>query len=179
MVYDDRVQFLILGLLLQGPLSGYELRKQFTAGISLFYAASLGSIQRALGQLEAQGWVARRESLVSGRRRHDYSITASGREAWRDWMLAPIAGSDAEQTALAKVYLLGSLTPGDRASSIDQLRRRAETDLGRLVALRAEIDVTAVPPQLRETARFRLATLDYGIRAHELMVRWLNELEFS
>ena len=94
-------------------------------------------------------------------------------------MRAPIAGSDAEQTALAKVYLLGSLTPGDRASSIDQLRRRAETDLGRLVALRAEIDVTAVPPQLRETARFRLATLDYGIRAHELMVRWLNELEFS
>lgn len=173
------MQFLILGLLLQGPLSGYELRKHFTAGISLFYSASLGSIQRALGQLEAQGWVARQESFVSGRRRHDYSITASGREAWRDWMLAPITGSDAEQTALAKVYLLGSLTPGDRARSIDQLRSRAEGDLGRLVALRAEIDVTAVPPQLRETARFRLATLDYGIRAHELMVRWLNELEFS
>lgn len=171
------MQFLILGLLLHGPLSGYGLRKQFAAGISLFYSASLGGIQRSLGLLEARGWVTKQESADSRRPRHLYVITESGREVWRDWMLAPITESDAEQVALAKVYLLGSLPPENRGESIDLLRHRAAADLDRLARLRAEIDVTRVPEELKETVRFRLATLDYGIRAHELMVRWLSELE--
>jgi DNA-binding PadR family transcriptional regulator len=171
------VQFLILGLLLHGPLSGYGLRKQFTAGISLFYSASLGGIQRSLALLDARGWVARQASADSGRSRYLYSITDSGREAWRDWMLSPITESNAEQTALAKVYLLDSLPTEDRGDCIDLLCRRAASDLNRLARLRAEIDVAHAPKQLEEAARFRLATLDYGIRAHELMVRWLGELE--
>ena len=171
------MQFLILGLLLHGPLSGYEVRKRFTAGISLFYSASLGSIQRALGVLESRGWATKQESAGSVRPRHLYSITESGRAAWRDWMLSPITESDAEQTALAKVYLLGSMAPDDRAEALTLLRRRAAADLERLVALRTDLDTTPVPEQLRDVARFRLATLDYGIRAHELMERWLDELE--
>lgn len=171
------MQFLLLGLLLQGPLSAYELRKRFTAGISLFYAASLGNIQRALGALDSQGWVTKDETAHSGRPKHLYSITESGRMAWRDWMLSPITDTDAEQTALAKVYLLGSMQPEDRDECVRLLRRRAEADLERLTTLRTEFDGRQVPEQLHEVARYRLATLDYGIRAHELMAQWLYELE--
>lgn len=173
------MQFLILGLLLTGPLSGYELRKQFTAGISLFYSASLGSIQRALGALESQGLVTKQESTDSGRPKHLYSLTESGHEAWHEWMLSPITESDAEQTALAKVYLLGSLPADDRDAAVALLRGRAATDLERLTALRTEVHATRVPEQLQDVARFRLATLDYGIRSHELFARWLDELEPS
>ena len=178
-VYGVCMQFLILGLLLYGPLSGYEIRKQFTGGISLFYSASLGSIQRALGVLDSQGWVTKEESVGTGRPRHLHSITELGRQAWRDWMLSPITESDAEQTALSKVYVLGSMPPEDHAECIMLLRRRARVDFERLVELRAEIDATPAPEQLRDVARFRLATLDYGIRAHDLMGRWLSELESS
>ncbi len=173
------MQFLILGLLLSGPLSAYETRKQFSGGISLFYSASLGSIQRALGVLDSQGWVTREESGGTGRPRHLYFITESGREAWRDWMLSPITESDAEQIALSKVYLLGNMAPEDRVEAIMLLRRRAAADLERLVELRVEIDATPASEQLGDVARFRLATLDYGIRAHDLMGRWLSELESS
>lgn len=173
------MQFLILGLLLQGPLSAYELRKRFTAGISLFYSASLGSIQRALETLDSQGWATKQALNGPGRPKHPYAVTASGREAWRDWMLSPITESDAEQRTLAKVYLLGSMPPEDRAEVVAVLRRRTATDLDRLTALRIEIDATPTPEPYRNVARFRLATLDYGIRAHELMARWLDELEIT
>ena len=53
--FSDLMRFLILGILLDGPLSLYDMRKQFAAGISLFYTASSGSIQRALGQLARMG----------------------------------------------------------------------------------------------------------------------------
>ena len=94
-------------------------------------------------------------------------------------MLSTITESDAEQTALSKVYLLGSMPPEDHAECIMLLRRRARVDFERLVELRAEIDATPAPEQLRDVVRFRLATLDYGIRAHDLMGRWLSELESS
>lgn len=171
------MQFLILGLLIHGPLSAYELRKRFTAGISLFYSASLGSIQRALGVLDAQGWATRQVVSGSGRPKHLYAITESGRAAWRDWMLSPITESDAEQVGLAKVYLLGSMPPEDRAEVVTLLRRRTTADLERLTALRTEIAAAPVPELFHDVARFRRATLDYGIRAHELMARWLDELE--
>ena len=171
------MQFLILGLLLHGPLSAYDLRKRFTAGISLFYSASLGSIQRALGALEAQGWVTTEVVTGPGRRKHLHTVTESGRNAWREWMVSPISESDAEQVALAKVYLLGSMPPEDRDEVIGALRRRAGADLDRLTSLRAEIDAQTVPEQFRDVMRFRQATLDYGIRSHELMTRWLDELE--
>lgn len=113
----------------------------------------------------------------SGRPKHLYSITESGHETWRGWMLSPITDSDAEQITLAKVYLLGSMPSENRVESLALLRRRADADLERLTVLRAGIHVAPVREQEQDVARYRLATLDYGIRAHELMVRWLDELE--
>lgn len=55
--YILAMRFVILGLLLSGPLSLYDVHKHFTGSISLFYAASFGSIQRALKQAHAEGWV--------------------------------------------------------------------------------------------------------------------------
>ncbi len=50
------MQQVILGLLiLHGPLSLYAVQRQFQQGVSLFYSASFGSIQRALKQLAEQG----------------------------------------------------------------------------------------------------------------------------
>ncbi|MBM9464993.1 helix-turn-helix transcriptional regulator [Aeromicrobium sp. YIM 150415] len=173
------MQFLILGLLLDGPLSLYDVRKRFAAGISLFYAASFGSIQRALGQVESKGWVTRVDADDSRRRKKLYVIEDSGRRAWREWMLSPITGSDPEPTMLAKVYLLGSLPAADRGDCLRMLRERIAADADRLVSLAAELDETEIPDDVREVYGYRRATLDHGIRAQALTARWLDELETS
>lgn len=77
------------------------------------------------------------------------------------------------------MYLLGSMPPEDRAEVVTLLRRRTTTDLERLTALRIEIDATPIPELFRDIARFRRATLDYEVRAHELLACWLDELEFT
>ncbi|MFD2757608.1 PadR family transcriptional regulator [Gulosibacter faecalis] len=173
------MRFVLLGLLLQRPCSAYELRKQFTTGISLFYSASLGSIQRALEVLEAKGLVEKHRSTDTGRPKNLYVITGPGREAWREWMRSPITESDVEQVTLAKIYLLGSMPREEQEGVLTVIRGRVTTDLERLVRLREEIHATTVPEQHRQTAHYRLATLDYGVRAHELMADWLDELRTS
>ncbi|WP_171013082.1 PadR family transcriptional regulator [Microbacterium sp. 2FI] len=171
------MQYVILGLLLAGPLSLYDLHKQFGQGVSLFYSASFGSLQRALQHLVAQGLVTVSEASEGRRGRKLHTITDDGRAAWREWMLAPTTGADAETTMLAKVFLTGSLTdPADRAAVIARLRERVSADLDGLTGAAASIDAQSIPAEYAAMFAFQRATLDYGIRAHELAARWLDEL---
>lgn len=167
---------LILGLLLDGPHSLYDVHKRFTGGISLFYAASFGSIQRALRQLDDHGWVTVENAADSRRRKKLYTVTYRGRQAWDEWMRAPITGADSEPMMLAKVYLLGQIPVGERDECLATIRARVVEDADALAALSETLDDAPVPDDLRENYRYQRATLDYGIRSQSLMLEWLDEL---
>lgn len=174
------MQFVILGLLLGGPLSLYDVRKRFSAGISLFYSASFGGIQRALGQLIESGAITVADSPGDPRGKKLYSTTSLGVERWRAWMLEEIpAGADAETLILAKVFLLGRLDdPRDRQVVLARARSRAVTSLDDLREVATEVDMASVdlPEEVRMIAQFQRSTLDYGLRAHVLTVTWIDEL---
>ncbi len=170
------MQHVILGLLLvHGPLTLYAVQRQFTAGVSLFYSASFGSIQRALRQLVDRGLV---DVASPGERgQKPYSITADGEREWREWMRHPITGSDAETTALAKVFFLGAVDTAERAAVLSTIRERITADLAELDGTAEGIDRVDVPAEFADLLRFQRATLDYGIRAHRLALEWVAELE--
>jgi len=172
------VQFVILGLLLSGPLSLYDVHKRFRAGISLFYSASFGSLQRALTQLVSQGDVTVADDPASPRRKKLHSITADGRRRWREWMLDPLPeGADAETLMLAKVFQLGHLSSSEeRRAVLDLARQRAAASLAELRALEAQLDAQEVPAEHRGVFRYQHATLDHGLRASELALSWIDEL---
>lgn len=170
------MQFVILGLLLMAPLSLYDVHKHFEQGISLFYRASFGSIQRALTQLVRDGLVTVSSVSDSRRGRKLHAITDAGRDAWRRWMLEPVTGSDAETAVLAKVFLLGSLPKDERGAVVATLRARVAADLAQLRAFAVALDASDVPEEYAAVDRYRRATLDYGIRSHELGLTWLDGL---
>ena len=171
------MQYVILGLLLMGPQSLYDLHKQFTQGISLFYSASFGSLQRALTLLVTQGMVTVEEANEGRRGRKLHTITDAGRTMWREWMLAPTTGSDPETTMLAKVFLAGLLPAReDRTEVVARLGERIATDLDQLRGAASAIDSQSVPREYATIFAYQRATLDYGIRAHELAAEWLEDL---
>ena len=174
------MQLVILGLLLGEALSLYDVRKRFTAGISLFYSASFGSIQRALTQLVESGAVTVAQVEADARGKKLYAVTAAGRERWRAEMLAPLSGgTDAETQALARIYLLGRLdSPADRTGVLELIRAHAETSLATLRTLEVQVDAaaTGLTEDQHRVFGFQRATLDYGLRSHELLLRWVDEL---
>ncbi|MFF2485306.1 PadR family transcriptional regulator [Microbacterium sp. NPDC058062] len=174
------MQFVILGLLLSGPLSLYDVQKRFAAGISLFYSASSGSIQRALQHLVDDGSVTVAEADGSRRGRKVHRITDEGRERWRAWMRAPLpGGTDAETTVLAKVYLLGLLeAPGDRADVVRGIREHVDASRAALEALATEADAKAagLDDASRRIFAFQRATLEYGLRSHALTREWIDDV---
>lgn len=166
------MRYVILGMLLGGPLSLYELRKRFEQVVSLFYSASFGSLQRALGVLHDAGLVRAQTDAGSPRGRRPYEITPTGRAAWEEWMRGPLQGAESERIMLTKVFFLGRLDdPAARTAILTGIRERLDADLARLEDLAA-----ATSPASEPVAAYPVATLDYGTRSLALARTWLDEL---
>ena len=86
----------LLGLLNRGDASGYELRKVFSQTPLGRFSDSPGSIYPALQRLERRGFVAGSRP-TGARRRRTLHLTAAGRRAFTEWVLAPAAASDTER----------------------------------------------------------------------------------
>ena len=156
----------ILGLLLLNPMTLYGLNKQFGAGVSLFYSASLGSIRSALLTLLRTELVTVAASVENGRNKRTYSITPTGRTAFAQWMLAPITSGDLETTALAKLYLLGLVTVDERQVVLEDIVARIGADEHALERTAVELDTIELPARYHEIFRFQRLALDYGLQAH-------------
>lgn len=84
-------QDVILGLLLNRPRSGYEIKAAFEAPLAYFFDASFGTIYPTLAKLENLGYIAK-ESVVQDNRpnKNVYSITELGRERFMAYMNSPL-----------------------------------------------------------------------------------------
>ncbi len=170
------MKLVILGLLLLQPMSLYDLHKSFQAGVSLFYSASFGALQRALTQLVAEGLVVAVPQPGDPRGKKLHSITDAGRAAWHDGMLAPLPASGVETAILARVFFLGLLDDADRAAVTALCRERVASDLAELRAAAVELDALDIPPEFVAAFRYQRATLDYGVRSNEVAAEWLEGL---
>jgi DNA-binding PadR family transcriptional regulator len=77
------LEFAILGLLHEGPLHGYELRKRLTTALGIFRALSYGSLYPALKGLVEHGLIHERTSddeTAAKRARITYELTTEGKE---------------------------------------------------------------------------------------------------
>ncbi|MFC7619689.1 PadR family transcriptional regulator [Microlunatus sp. GCM10028923] len=165
------MKFFILGLLIAQPQTLYDLHRRFDAGISQIYAASFGSIHRALRQLADAGEVAVVEASGSARGKKLYRVTPQGRRTWRHWMRTPGPAEDTELAALARVFLLGLLDEEDqRREVLRVLHQRAVADHRSLLEVQTALEAD------HETGRFPRRVLDYGLGAGQGLVDWLAEL---
>lgn len=87
----NRTEFAILGLLADGPRSGYDIRKEVQETLSHFWNESVSHIYPMLRRLHGKGLVSRKTELSEGRPpRHVYFITEEGLAELRGWLAEPI-----------------------------------------------------------------------------------------
>lgn len=165
----------ILGLLLLRPMSLYDLVRAFSAGVSLFYSASAGSIKRALDDLVARGLVDVDEVRPGTRGRKVHRVNAAGRRAFEAWMRSELTEPDAERAALSRLYFLGLLDAAERPGVVERIQRRSQADLARLEDLGREIDGVEVPEEMAEVARFQRLALEWGIASYRSTRAWVDE----
>jgi DNA-binding PadR family transcriptional regulator len=130
-------QFLILGLLVEGPQHGYALRELFAARYGMSNVVAGGRFYALLTQMEGRGLVEVHQEQIGRRpKRNVYSATLRGKEALRRWLGQPSVRTSGEAPALMLRLLLaarlGEPTLQDLVSvevrALERARRQLEVE---------------------------------------------------
>lgn len=170
----DRTRYLILGLLAEGPATGYDIRRITALRYRFFWSESYGQIYPGLRRLAKEGLVRLVESEDEGRGRRLYEITDAGRSALSAWIASPAGPDIVRSQALLKLYFIGEGPEGALRDRLVELRDEARQSLSSLEAAKRELLSIADPQGGHANA---LRTVRLGIAAYEARLKWAeNEL---
>jgi len=170
----DRTRYLILGLLAEGPATGYDIRRITALRYRFFWSESYGQIYPGLRRLAKEGFVRLIESENEGRGRRLYEITDAGRSALSTWIASPAGPDIVRSQALLKLYFIGEGPEGALRDRLVELRDDARLSLSLLEAAKRELLSIADPQGGHANA---LRTVRLGIATNEARLKWAeNEL---
>ena len=161
----------ILGLLLAGERSGYDLKKAADAGVGYVWTAAKSHVYAVLPRLVAGGYATAR--TVTQERRPDkqvYRVTSKGEEAFLRWLEEPVDERPGSQsTFLLKVFFGGRMS---REALVAHIERRRAYAAAKLAEFRE------IEEQIRgeESEYFGYVTLRSGLAQAEMWIRWADEI---
>ncbi len=116
----------LLGFLAQRPMHAYEIHQtlQHARELGLVWHLKQSQLYVVLARLEAAGYItAYTEPQGTRPPRRVMSLTPSGHDAFRRWLLAPVRhGGDFRQEFLAKLYFAHEADPATCAGLIERQR---------------------------------------------------------
>ena len=162
------IRHLILGLLTQQPMSGYDI-KGFLKSLSwLIDSPSFGSIYPALRALREDDLVTMMEVVPRQGKppRKIYTITETGRQILREWLDQPVAPDASLKTFVMRLIMTSNFTHTELISHLQQRRSQVAVHHTTLRQIAEVVDGTMDSGQ-------RL-TLDYGLTLATAELAWLE-----
>jgi DNA-binding PadR family transcriptional regulator len=156
----------LLGLLHDGPLTGWDLVATAQERIGNFWTLTQSQVYRELTRMTEDGLVTVGEP--GPRDRKPYTITEAGRAAFAEWVDADPARDQIRVPLLLTILFSGHLRPG-RLAEIIAAARAGHAE--RLAAYREHEQAL-----IGSADRVRLATLRFGIRHEQAALDWFDEL---
>src|SRR5262245_54574478 len=165
----NRSAYVVLGLLGDGPRSGYDIKRAIDEVTSHFWRESYGQIYPVLAQLVRRRLVTRARKSRGRRERFEYALTTAGRAALRDWLLEPPQAESVRHELLLKVFFGATKSPDVLAGHVREFRSRNQA-LQQALAAGLDDDEATGDANLH----VRLTMLN-GLYIAEARVRWADE----
>ena len=165
------LELAILGLLLESPMHGYELRKRLTGLLGAFRAFSYGSLYPALRRMQTDGLIAEDaapEGAVLRRARRVYQLTDAGRQRVTE-LVADTGPQNYTDDGFGVHLAFFNRTPAAARVRILEGRRRQ-------VEERREGLRDAIARASNSLDRYTRQLHQLGLESSEREVKWLNEL---
>ncbi|MPZ64873.1 MAG: PadR family transcriptional regulator [Pseudonocardiaceae bacterium] len=158
----------LLGFLHEGPMTGWDLVTVAQQRIGNFWTLTQSQVYRELAAMAKAGLV---EAGPPGRRdRKPYSITATGRAAFAEW-IDQDPGLEQIRVPLLLTIMFAAHLPTERLASMVTAHRAVHAErLARYEQHRA--DMRDAPA----TDSYRLATLEFGLHYERAVLDWFDEL---
>jgi DNA-binding PadR family transcriptional regulator len=167
----DTIELAVLGLLHEGPMHGYELRKRLNLMLGWGRVLSYGSLYPALKKMLRANLiteVATTTTPISRRPRIVYEVTAAGNEHFQRLMseVGPTAWED--DTFDIRFAFFSSTDMEIRLRVLEGRRSRLQE---RLARVQGELERTQA-----EVNRYAAELQRHGVESVEREVRWLSDL---
>ncbi|MFE9479303.1 PadR family transcriptional regulator [Streptomyces spororaveus] len=160
----------LLGLLEDGPASGYDLTARFERSLQKYaWTARQSHVYPELKRLADSGLITVTEEGPRGRR--TYAITDTGREELRDWLLSPPRPRAVRDERALRLTLLSAL---DIPQARELIRRHLEEADQHAAELRALADAADTETHPRGRLRFGRLAIEYGIHQCQAQQRWAH-----
>jgi DNA-binding PadR family transcriptional regulator len=158
----------LLGFLLEGPRTGWDLARDVRKGIGNFWNVTQSQVYRELRALQERGLVSA-EPASGSRERRPYAITESGHEAFRAWIAQPPGEELIRFPLLLSVYFGEHVDPG-------RLRRwLREHQLVHMRRLEGYEQQAAALPE-GASGSGKVLTLQFGIEYERAVLRWFHSV---
>lgn len=106
----------ILGLLYDGPKTGYEIKKFYRDTIKNFWNVSDGQLYPTLKKMSEDGFIKRKEITDgAGLKKHLYTITEKGKERFLNWLKKPVHKfEEMKEPFLMKLFFFDKLSDEEK-----------------------------------------------------------------
>jgi PadR family transcriptional regulator AphA len=160
----------VLGLLSDGPASGYDLLKLFDLSLSNVWPATQSQLYAELGKLAESGHVS--VSAEGPRGRKEYAITDEGLAELRHWITDVPPTRLARSDMLLRVFFLAQVEPEQARAYLRQQAEFAAETLRRLEEMREFVESGT-----DDISVYGRLALEYGLRLTPMLGEWAEWAE--
>ncbi|MES0491292.1 MAG: PadR family transcriptional regulator [Leptospirales bacterium] len=171
---ESKTPFVMLGLLVDGSKSGYDLKKIIEKSIGYFWQESYGQIYPVLKKLHQNNYVTKKTLKQNNKPdKNMYSITASGKTHLELWLSSPMQVSPERNELLLRTFF-GPNT--DIQITVQMLENHLKEsikmksiflEIKSIVKSNCVIDSGSI-----ENSTFSMITLEYGIMNLDMQIKW-------
>lgn len=165
----NKTRYAILGMLLEAPRTGYEIKALMGRSTAYFWRESDSTIYPMLKILAKEGKVLSEEIFVGKKKKERFSITSTGQAEFSAWIESPTGSETPRNEFMLKLFFVT-----DRLELARLCKERLEK------AEKIYEEYKKHEERLQGLADFplkeiRLHTLRYGIAQLKLELGWLHE----
>ncbi|MDQ1511681.1 MAG: hypothetical protein QOG50_3525 [Actinomycetota bacterium] len=164
----NATQASLLGLLHEGPATGWDLLEEARRGLARFWNVTSSHVYRELKTLEMRGLV--RSGAPGPRDRRPFSITASGRDAFARWIRQEPGHEQMRIPLLVTLWFAKHLDDETLAIFLEDHRAEHERRLDEYRSYAAAVAASdSADPHVG-------AVVEFGIAYEEAFLSWLAAL---
>jgi DNA-binding PadR family transcriptional regulator len=158
----------LLGLLMDGVTSGYDLNKRIHRSVGFFWTPAKSHVYGTLTRLVETGFATVRAAPQDLRPdKQLYRITPAGRRALLDWLAnSQLEPARFKNTFLLKIFFGRHLDRRKLIAHVEEGRAEVWEELSQLEAIEKTID--------REANFHGWLTLTYGLERDRATIRWAD-----
>jgi DNA-binding PadR family transcriptional regulator len=167
-----QTDFVILGLLSESPLTGYQIKKIIDVRFRFFWSESYGQLYPALKSLLQEGLIEEITSDSSKRAQKTYAILPSGLSLLQDWIQEPVERETVRFEILMKMYFSHLVEADVMIRHLLVFQQAHEMDLKLLRMFENELK-----PIIDQDPNhpYVLRVIDFGQKVNEAYLEWTKE----